>query len=384
MAILLVGAIFVGAVVAVPTMSRQNFLLIDQQQLKNTAINVLNAMLLGIGSPSDWGSEYPFNSNHVQTFGLARSAQSSQYVLDMNKVQRLIQESPYYINYSQVRNLLNLQGYGFTLSIFRPFNVSTDISWSNTAVRFAVSLARTEDGTPIPNGQVKASIIVTASKPNSEDPPLYMRYDNYNYLTNATGKCEGSVALTNVTSGYTVDYAVAVLTVTVSGMSTIVTAQKDTLAQNLLSINTYGNTVTLMYRNGSEALFSDGVRRVMEVMSYNIGDEIPSTIYTSADRNGDTITNGVGYVDWSRTLPGLTNIDPSLLLFVINAPNIKGTGTGRHLEVIVGPLNLLDNGKPLLFGISYPRPNVAVDLRRFVVISDMTFVFGFRLWRESS
>jgi hypothetical protein len=273
------------------------------------------------------------------------------------------------------------------LTFFRPFNVDTDITWTNSLVSFAVNLTRTEDSTPIPNGQVNATIIVTASNPNTDDPPLYVLCDDYNYVTNAAGNCQGNVDLTSILSGYTVYYAVAVLTVTVCGMSTIVTAQKNNPAQSFLSINTYGDTMTLMYRNGSDKLFSEGERGVVEVMAFNVGEKSASTIYTSSDKQGDKVTNGIGFVSWSQTLPGLSNINPSLLLFVINAPNIKGPGVpdhGRHLEVIAGPYNLIDTDKTFSFGTSTPKPDVAIELRRFVVISGMTFVAGFRLWRESA
>lgn len=379
-AIILVGTIFVATVVAVPTMGFRNFHVLDQQQLRNTSMNAFNALLLGIGSPSNWGSIYPFDPEDVETFGLAYSAQSSQYILDVNKVQRLDPESPAYINYSQVRRLLKLEGYGFQFSLFRPFNIDTDISWTETMTSFTVNLTRTEDGTPIPNGQVNATIIVTAFKPNTDDPPLYFQYGDYNYVTNATGQCQGSVTFT-IPSGYTVNYAVAVFTVTVAGMSTIATAQRNNPVQNLLSINTYGDTITLMYRNGSESLFSEGERGVMNVTAFSIGENA-STIYSSSKKQGDKITNGIGFVSWNQTLPGLSTINPSLLLFVINAPARKGEGTGRHLEVIVGPYNLVDTGKNFVFGSSPQKQDVVVDLRRFVVISGMTYVAGFRLWKE--
>ena len=72
--ILLVGVIFVGTVVALPAINQPTFQAIDQQQLKNTALNVLNSMLLGVGSPANWGSD---PSTVVEEFGLAHSTQKS-------------------------------------------------------------------------------------------------------------------------------------------------------------------------------------------------------------------------------------------------------------------------------------------------------------------
>jgi hypothetical protein len=59
-ATLIIGVIFVGAVVVLPAMSFVNIQAVDQQQLRNTAINLLNAMLLEPGEPNTWGSFDPF------------------------------------------------------------------------------------------------------------------------------------------------------------------------------------------------------------------------------------------------------------------------------------------------------------------------------------
>ena len=97
-AILVVGVIFVGAVVVLPAMSFANLQAVDQQQLRNTALNVFNAMLLDTGEPTNWGSMDPFymNDPRIKRFGLASTQGTTFYVLDPNKVQRLIGNSLYY------------------------------------------------------------------------------------------------------------------------------------------------------------------------------------------------------------------------------------------------------------------------------------------------
>ncbi len=55
-AILVVGVIFVGAVVALPAAINANLATVDQQQIRNAATNVFDSMLLGVGSPPNWGS----------------------------------------------------------------------------------------------------------------------------------------------------------------------------------------------------------------------------------------------------------------------------------------------------------------------------------------
>ena len=89
MAIVIVGVIFVAAVVVVPNASNMNLLYVDQQQLRNVALEALKAMLLDTGYPVNWGSQDPFDQNSIQRFGLAYSGTSSFYVLDPEKAQRL-------------------------------------------------------------------------------------------------------------------------------------------------------------------------------------------------------------------------------------------------------------------------------------------------------
>ena len=113
-AILVVGVIFVGAVVVLPAMSFANLQAVDQQQLRNTALNVFNALLLDIGEPTNWGSMEPFDINdpRVKRFGLASVEDSMFYVLDPDKVQRLVVGNPLnYLEYDRVRELLELENY---------------------------------------------------------------------------------------------------------------------------------------------------------------------------------------------------------------------------------------------------------------------------------
>src|SRR5512136_2430882 len=144
-AMVIVGLIFISCVVALPAMSFSNMQTVDEQQLRNTALNVFDSMLLGTGSPSNWGSTDPalWDQNKVNQFGLASSSALSKYVLDPDKVQRLDPENPAVMEYERVRTLLHLQDYGFRLSLFRPFSVNWTLSLTETAVSFSVKVTRT-------------------------------------------------------------------------------------------------------------------------------------------------------------------------------------------------------------------------------------------------
>ncbi|MCK4477025.1 hypothetical protein KAU88_00650 [Candidatus Bathyarchaeota archaeon] len=378
--IVVVGIIFVSGVLAVPAISYVNLLYVDEQQLRNTALNVLNAILLGSGSPSDWGSAFPFYQNNVNAFGLAYSEESSLYVLDMDKVQRLDKDSPGYIEYLRARDLLELKDYGFSLSIFRPFVVDWDLQINNASnyVFFAVNVTRSVDRRPIPNAQVSVTILCTARHPDKVEEPLVNVTSPETLFTDALGRCEGNQTM-QIPSGYILQTAIAIMKITVAGISTMVVAQQDQWAQNVMKINTFGDTVILSFRG--ELTNTSAVRRILNFMAYNYDDTL-TEIYGGGDGNDDKITEGYGYVYWNNTFPGLKAMEPALLLFLVSVPLGAGGG-GRRPVIVVGPFSLWESSKIFSFGPdSEQSSNVALKLRRYVVFSGMEFIAELTLWKE--
>ncbi len=375
--LVIVGIIFISAVSAVPTISYVNLFQVNQQQLRNTALNVFNAMLLGTGYPSDWGSSFPFNESNVDSFGLAYSRESSLYVLDSDKVQRLDQESPGYLTYSNVRELLRLEDYGFHLTIFRPFTVNHDLSIlgdeTPTRVWFAVNVTRMEDGRPIPNAQVKCTIMVTAEKLKLE--PVAIITSPETYFTDLLGHCEASEPI-DVPEGYTLTDALAVLEISVAGMSTIVVARESQEIQNYVKIYTFGDTITLKMRDEFEDT-APGEKRVLDISSYNDGELMQ--IFDGSDTLPPDlkITPGEGYETWSATFPGIRVTNPLLLLYTLRVKNPD------RLIMIAGPLSLGEASKVFSFGPdSEPFYDVATKLRRYIIISGMIYIAELTLWRE--
>jgi hypothetical protein len=370
-AIVLVGAIFVGTVVAMPAaIQYTNLQAANQQQLKNTASNVFNAILQGAGSPSNWGSSFPFNQSSVHTFGLALSNSFSRYILDSDKVQRLDPMSPGFIDYERTRDLLELQGYGFRFSLYRPFTIGWDIEWGDNWVGLDVNVTRTEDGTPIPNAQVKATIIATATNPNN-DEPIFVIDELPTKFTNLLGQCQIENTVT-LPPGYTLESAIATIHIVVTGMDTMVVASNDASVQEYLKIHTFGETVTLTIRG--EYYHAPGARWVKSIYAYDLIDLV--TLHDGEKE--DKINQGEGeYEYWNQTFPGLDIMDPAMLLFVFSVPN------PRRLVVVAGPYSFTEPDKIFEFGATDPEGNpVSTTMRRFVVISGMTFIAELKLWRE--
>ncbi|MDH5663608.1 MAG: hypothetical protein OEY90_03990 [Candidatus Bathyarchaeota archaeon] len=378
--IVVVGVIFTSAVFAIPAISYVNLRQIDQQQLRNTALNVFNAMLLGTGSPSDWGSTFPFDQNNVEAFGLDLSEESSLYILDSDKLQRLDKESPGYIEYQCVRELLGLEEYGFRLSTFRPFTVDWDLQINNapSSVWFAVNVTRSEDRRPIPNAQVSVTILCTAKNPDKVDEPLVNVTRPNTLFTDALGGCEGTQPI-QIPPGYVLETAIAIMRITVAGISTMVVAQRDQTIQNVMKINTFGDTIVLSFRG--ELTNTSAVRRVLDIMAYNY-DETMMEIYEGGDGNEDKITEGYGYVFWNNTFPGLTAMDPALLLFVVSVPLGAGGG-GRRPVIVAGPFSHWESSEIFSFGPDSEQiHDVAIKLRRYVVFSGITYIAELSLWKE--
>ena len=376
-------AIFVGVVVAVPaSMSFTTSQAIDQQQLRNTALNVFNAMLQGTGSPLNWGYQYPFDQNSVRTFGLASSSPFSGYILDSNKVQRIDPTIPGSMNYSYVRNLLGLQGYDFQFSLFRPFKVAWDIQWNDQTndVALRVNVSRTEDGAPIPNAVVKANILATSTNPNKkDDPKLIVSQIYHTAFTDLLGQAEIDERLV-IDSGYTLEKAIAFLHVVVAGMDTMVIASRDSNAQDCLKISTYDETISLTffdqeYYNASNT--PNGERKIESVWGY----DFESLMLLHQGDSHDVVTQGSGYDSWSRDFPGINSINPSMLVFVISVPLGFGQG-GRQLVVIAGPFSFDSSNRIFQFGPETMTGNVLTTTRRLVVISGMTYVSELIFWKE--
>ena len=377
--IVLVSVIFTSVVFAIPAISYVNLLQVDQQQLRNTALNVFNAMLLGAGRPSDWGSKFPFDQENVELFGLAYGEGSSLYVLDPDKVQRLDKDSPGYIEYEKVKELLTLEEYGFSISFFRPFKVAWDLEIGTPLLNdvwFAVNVTRLEDGRPIPNAQVSVTILCSAKNPDKEDETIVKVTRPETLFTNALGGCEATQPI-QVPAGYIIETAIAIMKITVAGISTMVVAQQDQTVQNVMKINTFGDTIVLSFRG--ELTNTSAVRRVLKIDSFNY-DETLTEIYGGGDGNEDKITEGYGYVFWNSTFPGLRAMDPALLLFLVSVPLGAGGG-GRRPVIVTGPFSLWESSG--VFGFGSSSEGIVVSrLRRYVVVGGMTYIAELTLWRE--
>ncbi len=378
--IVIVGILFISAVSAVPTISYVNLFQVNQQQLRNTALNVFNAMLLGTGYPSDWGSTFPFNQSNVEAFGLASSGESSLYVLDSDKVQRLDKDSPGYIEYSYVRDLLRLEDYGFRLSIFRPFTVDWDLQINNVtnSVWFAINVTRSEDQRPIPNAQVSVTVLATAINKNTKTDPVAIVNVARIFFTNALGRCEGNEPVTLPSDDYYLGQAIAVMKVTVSGISTMVVAHAGVNLQDVMRIDTFGDTLTLSYRGWTQEL-PEGARRIKQIDVYNY-DQLIRVWSGSDDPSKNKINQGSGdFQYWNMTFPGLRMMEPALLLFTVL---VTLKGLGPTLVIIAGPFSLGESSEIFSFGSDSEHYDVATKLRRYVVFAGMTYIAELTLWRE--
>jgi hypothetical protein len=389
-AIVVVSVIFVGTVVALPAINFSNIQAVDQQQLRNTALNVFDSMLLGVGAPSDWGSipSISFNEDVVTLFGLSAPNQLSKFVLDSGKVQRLNLTYGPGISYDRVRYLLNIQqDYGFRLSIFRPFHVDSYLNITNDIIHFSVTVSRAEDETPIPNAEVKVTTMMTASSYEKdpitgEENLAYKVLYNGPYHTNFAGNCQADIKPTDL-SGFMVNYAVAIMQISVGGMTTIVVTQNENEVTKYIKLNTFGDTIDLTFRN--ETVDNPSQRRVEQIKAFDFPDSMYS-VYDNSTGNGQSpqITHGVGYESWSTTYEGLRAMDPQVLIMVLEltVPRAHDGFPARRLVLVAGPFSMGGTDEIFNFGNDVDSQNVIAVMRRLVVISDMTYIAQIDFWRE--
>jgi hypothetical protein len=375
-AILIVGAIFISTVVALPALNYANLQTIDQQQLRNSALNVFDSMLLGVGNPSMWGSSGTnFDQNLVDKFGLAYSVPFSKYVLDVDKVQRIDPSNPTgYIEYNRVREILNLEDHGFQFSILRPFLVDWSLNITGNEVHFSVAVTRNEDGTPIPNAEVK--VTTTLSVMGGSKSFDIVKCDPLTFFTDARGICEG-IQTANVSGGIT--HAVSIMTITVSGMSTTVVARTKDPFNELIKINTSGDDIILSIPDELIANNTRSERRIVQIDVYD--SEVLFPLFSMGDLNPPDIkfTQGSGYESWIMTYPGLRYMDPTALLFWVE---LTLKHHGRVLVLLAGSLDFMANQEILSLGPDPGSENPIVVMRRLVVISDMTYVAQIAFWRD--
>jgi len=388
-AILVVGAIFVGAVVILPAMSFANLQAVDQQQLRNTALNVFNAVLLDTGEPSNWGSMDPFDMKNVTRFGLASAQGSTFYVLDPDKVQRLVKGNPIgEINYTRVKELLGLQGYGFSLRLIPPFNVTkedgTPITPTNSPANltepnkldYAVKVTYL-DGRPIPNATILATIVYTDGNRFNTTGPC-------SKWTDAVGVCKDDIKLEFAPTSWTVilrvsaaDVATLIVTfgrtpkimdINMVGDKIILTKPKDpsNAAVNVTSVYAVGeqNSLWLLYEGQGPPYDK-----------FNTGE---GTFRLWPPSNHPTYPDGIFH--------GLSSYNPTILIFSLETSIKKDEGLkpGHQELVVAGPYQNFLGHTVFKYGDSSKSSGSAsVKIQRSVIISGMTYIAELLLWKES-
>ena len=379
-AILVVGAIFVGAVVVVPSLNYSNLLAVGQQQLRNTALNVFNAMLLDTGYPADWGSQvngtFYFHSDAVKRFGLASATDSTFYLLDPDKVLRLDEANPLgSLSYEEMRGLLGLQNYGFSFRIIPPFNVTnadgtkidsdhTPIKFvdppTNSTLQYAVRISYL-DGSPVPNAIIEATVV-------------YTKGEDFNIAildpapTNALGTCEKQVLL----SLSNPDYVIVILRITVAQVSSILVTFGKDASVYVADINLVGDSVILTKAKDP----SNEDVKINEIFVYGSSGELFSLYNGTTD---DHFNTGKGqHTLWNKAFDGLSEYDPTILIF-----NFEAVEGGRKEIVVAGPYQNLLGYTIFEYGSPVGSASAAVRLQRIVLISSMTYTVELWLWKES-
>lgn len=377
-AILVVGVIFVGTVVILPTVSLTNLQVVDQQQLRNTALNVFNAMLLDTGEPVEWGSmtDFKMNDPRVQRFGLASLWDSTFYVLDPDKVQRLVIGNPLnYCEYDFVRERLGLQDYGFHLRIIPPFNVTfLSLNVASSSLNYKVKVSYL-DGTPVPNAEAYATAIYSKGK------DLFNITQSGPTRTDALGLGQDTVPLEFEDP----DYYMVTLRVTVADVATLVVTSGQPFNNTIANINIVHDTMILTSTKEPPDYNEPPNENVwiLDIMAIDSKGLLWHLLHEGKDQDFMFNTGEGSFELWSQTFFGLHDFEPVILIFNFWAIDpVTGLGRRQVLIMMAYPdilgTSIFDYG-----GSPKGSGSASVKVQRSVIVSSMTYTAELWLWKES-
>ena len=384
-ALLVVGVIFTTASVVVPNMAYVNLLAVDQQQLRNTAMQVFNTMLLETGYPGNWGTalnaSYQFDSSVVTRFGLASYEDSSFYVLDSEKVQRLVTDDPVgSLSYDQVRTLLGLEGYGFSLRIIPPFNVTLmenqfSMIPSQISLDFDVKVSY-NDGRPIAGAVVEATVIYMTQQ-GGNTAKLYAAAEDGS--TDSVGFYSLTKTI-NAAGGEEMTSAIIAFRVTLADLSSLVLMYQSTPPNNVADVNIVGDQVILSIPDQPPSP-PNNARWVDYIIVFD--GESFYFIHNGTRSNDDKLNYGSGsqFKVWNKNFPGLHYQNQAFTLFSFWAVL---PGGGRTSVMIAGPSPGWQGNRVLQYGDAEgPRgTGLALKFQRTVYISGMTYLAELTFWKE--
>ena len=358
----IVGSLFVAAVIVIPRIGYANIQSVDQQQLRNVGLEVLKSMLFEKGSPKNWGTLDEFNQSQVTRFGLASSS-TPLYVLDPDKVYRLVEDNPLgFLDYNTIRQLMKLDGYGFNLRIRPPFNVTIEDLSQQMALHYEVTV-KDYATRPIPNAIVKAYIIYSYIVDLKKDLNA-MDYFEIQETTNEIGKCTIEKTLPDWIS----DFFTAFITTAGDVATFIAVFGGQTPREHVVDVSIVGDQVTLTRPKKSKT--PRGRMWVANVLALNLYGTID--MY-NGNKHDDMLNHGK-HREWTKSFPGLNYGNPLLLVFNIVSES--------RAELVFGPFPTYTGYRVIEYGESPQGPVTVTNLQRTVSIGDMTYIFELTLWKR--
>jgi len=376
MAVVVLGAIFTATVFIVPSLSYVNLLYMEQQQLQNLALSVMKTVLFDEGYPANWGSMHQlnqFNPNDVKRFGLSLLNEPSLYVLDPDKVQRLAYNPMGNFSYSQVRSLLGLSGYEFSLVLRPQFDVDADVTIGpgKDSISFSVNVSR-YGGQPIPNAVVCATIVY-AMKVSGD--AYGTGAINMEKRTDSLGRCMGTQSISAPPGSEITDVAV-IFRVTVADRATMVVCkQSRPNPDDAAKISMVGDNIVAKIDESLPG--SMDARWICSISMYNFETSVNLYNRTAPPWGNADLKKGQNM--WNMTFPGLSQTEPSILIFTIRTESAdKG---GRTIVLLIGPFTLWTQGGVISMSPGPVGSGASVSVERDVIISGMAYIAELRLWK---
>jgi hypothetical protein len=300
---------------------------------------------------------------------LALDESSSLYVLDPDKVQRLVVDNPMgYLEYERVRQLLGLEGYGFNIKITAPFNVTITDQSVGTNLEYNVKV-KYADTKPVPNALVKAIILISKFDGTAGQNESYsIQSIQLTGYTNELGECTIQYILTESYSDLVVIFQISVADVT-----TVTTILNEERMSNIAGVNIVNDTAILSH----PGITPPDTRFVLNAETFTEDGLV--SLYNGTFSDEDVLNYGAKNV-WSKLFSGLKSINPVLMIFNIYAVE---EGVGKKGLLLVGPYPNYAGVRVIGYGYGNGVSNDnSVKLQRAVNISGMTYIVELGLWKE--
>lgn len=230
----------------------------------------------------------------------------------------------------------------------------------------------------MPNAIVAATVVCAHKKGTGNEMEAGTLIINVEKkYTDSLGKCVATLPVSAPLGAEITDVAV-VFRITVAGRMTLVISKSSRpQPSDAAKITMVGDDLVAII----DPLLpgSRDSRTITDILMYNFETyadlyDLDAPPWSTPDlRWGDNL--------WNMTFPGLSQTEPSILIFTIRT-DLEGKG-GKELQLLIGPFTMWSQGGVITLNPrTSPTSGALVVLQRDVMIAGIAYIAELRLWKS--